>query len=51
MTVRQLLNNLDSREISEWIAYFNLQNQKDEIKKMPLDQQFKAALQSKRKKK
>jgi len=24
MTVRQLLENMDSREISEWIAYFNL---------------------------
>ena len=24
MTVRQLLGRLDSREISEWIAYYNL---------------------------
>lgn len=24
MTVRQLLAGLDSREISEWLAYFNL---------------------------
>jgi hypothetical protein len=26
MTVRQLLANIDSREIAEWIAFFNLQN-------------------------
>lgn len=25
MTVRHLLASIDSREISEWIAYFNLQ--------------------------
>jgi hypothetical protein len=26
MTVRQLLNSLDSREISEWMAYFSIEN-------------------------
>jgi hypothetical protein len=25
MTVRQLLSTVDSRELSEWIAYFNLE--------------------------
>lgn len=52
MTVRQLLAGLDSREISEWIAYFNLAN--SEKKKPPagsLEQQFKATLSSRRKKK
>jgi len=24
MTVKQLLSSLDSRELSEWVAYFNL---------------------------
>jgi len=28
MTVRQLLTNLDSRELSEWMAYFNIENEK-----------------------
>lgn len=27
MTVRQLLTNLDSRELSEWMAYFNIENE------------------------
>lgn len=26
MTVRQLLSSLDSRELSEWMAYFSLDN-------------------------
>lgn len=28
MTVRQLLNSLDSREISEWMAYYTIENEK-----------------------
>jgi hypothetical protein len=32
MTVRQLLSNMDSREMSEWMAYIKL-DQKDEGKK------------------
>lgn len=27
MTVRQMLNNLDSRELSEWMAYFRIENE------------------------
>ena len=49
MTVRQLLHNIDSREISEWIAFFNLKPQEKE--KKSLDEQFKSALRSKRKSK
>ncbi len=52
MTVRQLLASLDSREISEWIAYFNLG--KAEKEKPPagsLEQQFKSVLTARRKKK
>jgi hypothetical protein len=26
MTVKELLSRMDSREISEWIAFFNLEN-------------------------
>jgi hypothetical protein len=50
MTVKHLLASMDSREITEWIAYFNLLNKpgkKPENKS--LDQQFKDALKSKRK--
>lgn len=32
MTVRQLLNNLDSRELSEWMAYYQLE--KEDMEKM-----------------
>lgn len=28
MTVRQLLNNLDSRELSEWMAYYKIKGEK-----------------------
>jgi hypothetical protein len=28
MTVRQLLTNADSRELSEWMAYFEIENEK-----------------------
>jgi len=28
MTVRQLLSGLDSRELSEWMAYFAIENDK-----------------------
>ena len=48
MTVRQLLANLDSKELSEWIAYFNLP--KDEKGKANLDTQFRNALRSRKKK-
>jgi hypothetical protein len=27
MTVRQLLTNLDSRELSEWMAFFEIENE------------------------
>lgn len=29
MTVRQLLHNLDSAELTEWLAYFQLEADKD----------------------
>lgn len=32
MTVKQLLNNLDSRELSEWMAYYQLE--KEDMEKM-----------------
>lgn len=28
MTVRQLLNNLDSYEMSEWMVYYKIKNEK-----------------------
>lgn len=51
MTVKQLLASIDSREISEWVAYFNLLNKPGkEPEKKSLNQQFKDALKAKRKK-
>lgn len=32
MTVKQLLNNLDSRELSEWMVYYQLE--KEDMEKM-----------------
>jgi hypothetical protein len=34
MTVRRLLNELDSREISEWLAFFRLEREDAEAKPM-----------------
>lgn len=28
MTVQQLLKNMDSRELSEWMGYFEIENEK-----------------------
>jgi hypothetical protein len=28
MTVKQLLSSLDSRELTEWMAYFKLENER-----------------------
>jgi len=52
MTVRGLLSNLDSHEISEWIAYFkSLEIEREQTRKANLEQQIKSALSGKRKKK
>jgi hypothetical protein len=48
MTVRQLLSGIDSLELSEWVAFFNLQNRGAE-KKRSLEEQFKDALTQRRK--
>lgn len=33
MTVRQLLTSLDSKELSEWMAYFEIENENMKNKK------------------
>jgi len=45
MTVRQLLRNMDSVEISEWQAYFQIENEKydPEKKKGDLNERLKKA--------
>lgn len=51
MTVRQLLSGLDSRELTEWVAYFNLSNPaKETLKAMPLGDQIKKALKGRKRK-
>jgi len=40
MTVRQLLNNVDSRELSEWMAYFSIENEKADSKGVDLNTQL-----------
>lgn len=51
MTVRQLLSNIDSRELSEWIAYYKLRETPEERKPRGLDDQIKTALKSRKRKK
>jgi hypothetical protein len=34
MTVRRLLNELDSREIAEWLAFFKIEREDSEAKPM-----------------
>jgi len=50
MTVRQLLSGIDSLELSEWVAFFNLQAKGGENKKITLEEQFKSALRLRKKK-
>ena len=35
MTVRQLLANLDSRELSEWMAFFEIENETEKPNETP----------------
>jgi hypothetical protein len=49
MTVKQLLASLDSRELSEWIAYFNLEKKKIDTQ-MTNTEKIKAFFSKKRKK-
>jgi len=55
MTVRQLLSSIDSRELMEWVAFFNLKKEipteKQDVKKLSLDEQFRIAFENKRKEK
>lgn len=48
MTVRQLLESMDSREISEWIAFFNMKPAKREEKTLPLEDQIRKTLQGRK---
>jgi hypothetical protein len=48
MTVRHLLSSLDSRELSEWIAYFNL-SQKPADKQLTNTEKIKAFFTAKKK--
>jgi hypothetical protein len=46
MTVRQLLNSLTSDELTEWAAYFRLENEKAKNhgnEEMPVEDKIKAA--------
>lgn len=48
MTVGELLSKLDSVEISEWITFFNIENEsEDEKKKENVGERLKAALHAK----
>jgi hypothetical protein len=48
MTVSELLSKLDSVEISEWIAFFSIENEtEDDKKKESLTDRLKAALSTK----
>jgi len=40
MTVRVLLSTIDSRELSEWIAYFRLEKRRSEERKKPSPEQL-----------
>ncbi len=40
MTVRQLLNSMDSKELSEWMAYFTIENEKADGKGGDLNTQL-----------
>ena len=51
MTVRQLLESLDSREISEWVAFFSMKATKREEKTLPLEDQIRKTLQGRKTKK
>lgn len=53
LTVRQLLDNIDSHELSEWVAFFNIGNKKSAgQEKKGLSEKIKAffALKKKAKK-
>jgi hypothetical protein len=50
MTVKHLLASLDSRELSEWVAYFNL-SQKPADKQLANTEKIKAFFTQKGKKK
>lgn len=47
MTVRQLLDNVDSCELSEWSVYFKIENEKSKTgeteNKMPVEDKIKTA--------
>jgi hypothetical protein len=48
MTVSELLSKLDSAEISEWITFFNIENEtEDDKQKESLGERLKAALHAK----
>ena len=45
MSVNELLRKMDSAEISEWIVFFDIENESEEKKKKQnLDDRLKAAL-------
>lgn len=44
MTVKQLLNNLDSSEITEWLAYYKMKNEAKPESEAPLDASLKNEL-------
>ena len=48
MTVSELLSKIDSAELSEWVAFFSLENETEEEKKKEnLTDRLKAALSTK----
>lgn len=49
--MRHLLESIDSRELSEWAAFYNLgKSETKDPKKMSLDDQFKSALRVRKRK-
>jgi hypothetical protein len=44
MTVRQLLTSLDSAELTEWMAFFKLERERQEVPEPPAEQDVEASL-------
>ena len=47
MTVRDLLSRIDSKELTEWRAYFRVENERQEAamkKQAPLEQNISASM-------
>jgi len=42
MTVGQLLKNLDSRELTEWIAFFQIENEERTVRDLQNEATMKA---------